>query len=193
VSTYPLSIRLDPQKKEVKNLIRAFSKARNHKGFTLLELLVVAAIIAIIAAIAIPQLLNAKRSAWESRAKATLRSYGETELAYQNTNNDRQWGSWDALVKTEYIAGGYTMGKLIENYSVYTVASNPVKQEGGIGLGENTFTVVAFPRVTRPAGYLSTFAIREDETLRVYRPNTPGVKAWGVDDDYGTKSWEPIR
>jgi prepilin-type N-terminal cleavage/methylation domain-containing protein len=178
-------------------LFRAFSKARNHRGFTLLELLVVASIIAIIAAIAIPQLLNAKRSAWESRAKSTLRAYGETELAYQNTNNDRHWGSWAALMDTEYLARGYSQGNLIENFSVWTSVSNPSNLTGGgaggTGSGDNTFTVVAFPRTTRPAGYLPTFVIREDQVLRVYRPTTVGANAWGASGDFGGRTWEPIR
>ena len=176
-------------------MFRAFSKARNHRGFTLLELLVVASIIAIIAAIAIPQLLNAKRSAWESRAKTTLRAYGETQLAYQNTNNDRHWGSWTSLIDTDYLARGYSRGNIIENYSVYTSTYNPSDLEGNemYGTGDNTFTVVAFPRTTRPAGYLATFIIREDQVLRVYRPDTTGVNAWGADDDYGGRTWEPIR
>ena len=176
-------------------MFRAFSKARNHKGFTLLELLVVASIIAIIAAIAIPQLLNAKRSAWESRAKSTLRAFGETQLAYQNTNNDRHWGDWDALLATEYIAGGYNRAKIIENYSLWVDAHNVPVGSGGLGtggIGENTFTAIAFPRTTKPAGYLATFVIREDEVLRVYRPG-PGIDKWGDNGDFGGRDWEPIR
>ena len=173
---------------------RVASKARNQRGFTLLELLVVAAIIAIIAAIAIPQLLNAKRSAWESRAKATLRSYGETQLAYQNTNNDRHWGSWDALMETAYLAGGYSRGNIIENYSLWESVNNPSGTDpGDYGIGDNKFTVIAFPRTTSPPGYLATFLIREDETLRVYRPETTGVNYWGENGDYGGLTWEPIR
>ena len=178
-------------------MIRAFSEARNHKGFTLLELLVVASIIAIIAAIAIPQLLNAKRSAWESRAKSTLRAYGETQLAYQNTNNDHWWGTWKALKDTEYLAKGYNMANIIENYSVWTSVDNPSDLSGGYGgssgTGDNTFTAIALPRTTKPAGYLATFIVREDETLRVYRDTTPGVNAWGVNGDFGGRTWEPIR
>ena len=179
-------------------MFRAFSKARNHRGFTLLELLVVASIIAIIAAIAIPQLLNAKRSAWESRAKTTLRAYGETELAYQNTNNDHHWGSWTALINTEYLAKGFNRSNIIENYSVWTSVNNPSDMTstsglGGTGVGDNSFTVIAFPRTTRPAGYLATFIIREDEVLRVYRDTTQGVKEWGEDGDFGGRTWEPIR
>ena len=177
-------------------MLRAFSKARNHRGFTLLELLVVASIIAIIAAIAIPQLLNAKRSAWESRCKTTLRAYGETQLAYQNTNNDHHWGSWDALKLTEYLASGYNRSNIVENYSVWTKVVNPSDMTstsglGGTGVGDNTFTVIAFPRTTSPPGYLSTFIIREDQVLRVYRPET-GVE-WGLGGDFGGMTWEPIR
>ena len=176
-------------------MFRAFSKAKNHKGFTLLELLVVASIIAIIAAIAIPQLLNAKRSAWESRAKSTLRAYGETELAYQNTNNDKHWGSWDALVETAYLADGYTKGNIIENYSLWESVTNPDAGSTDLGIGgigDSTFTIVAFPYKTTPPGFLATFVIREDETLRVYRDGT-GAVAWGDGGDYGGMTWEPIR
>lgn len=157
--------------------------------------LVIASFLSVILAFSslgcIPQLLNAKRSAWESRAKATLRSYGETELAYQNTNFDRHWGTWDALIETEYIAQGYSSGNIIENYSLWTSVDNHTHWAGGPGYC--TFTVVAFPRRTSPPGYLSTFAIREDELIRVYRPDTPGVNAWGEDGDFGARTWEPIR
>ena len=63
---------------------------------------------------------------------------------------------------------------------------------GGTGVGDNSFTVIAFPRTTRPAGYLATFIIREDEVLRVYRPGTTAVE-WGDGGDFGGKTWEPIR
>ena len=54
------------------------------KGFSLIELLIVVAIILIIAAIAIPNLLRAKAAANESSAVATLRTYNTAIVAYEN-------------------------------------------------------------------------------------------------------------
>ena len=52
------------------------------KGFSLIELLIVIAIILIIAAIAIPNLLRARMSANESSAAAGVRSITAAEIAY---------------------------------------------------------------------------------------------------------------
>jgi type IV pilus assembly protein PilA len=55
-----------------------------HKGFSLIELLIVIAIILIIAAIAIPNLLRARMSANESSAASAMRSITVAEVAYFN-------------------------------------------------------------------------------------------------------------
>ena len=57
----------------------------NKKGFSLIELLIVVAIILIIAAIAIPNLLRAKMSANESAAAANLRTVASAEITYAST------------------------------------------------------------------------------------------------------------
>src|SRR6187200_3441063 len=55
---------------------------RNRKGFTLIELLIVVAIIGIIVAIAIPNLLNAIQRAKQKRTMADMRSIGTAAESY---------------------------------------------------------------------------------------------------------------
>ena len=57
---------------------------RSSKGFSLIELLIVVAIILIIAAIAIPNLLRARIAANESSAVSSIRTINTAEVTYQS-------------------------------------------------------------------------------------------------------------
>jgi len=58
---------------------------RKQKGFSLIELLIVVAIILIIAAIAIPNLMRARIAANESAGASTVRTLNTAEVTYSTT------------------------------------------------------------------------------------------------------------
>ena len=70
---------------------------KSNQGFSLIELLLVVAIVGIISAIAVPNLVSSKRAANEASALAALRIISSAEATYQTTTGAGSYGDLAAL------------------------------------------------------------------------------------------------
>jgi prepilin-type N-terminal cleavage/methylation domain-containing protein len=86
-------------------------------GFSLLELLIVVAIILIIATIAIPSLLRSRQSANEAHAVANLRTLNTAEVQYISSHQG-QYGAIPELITAGLLDDRYSNGSAGYNFNV---------------------------------------------------------------------------
>lgn len=147
---------------------------QREKGFSLIELLIVVAIILIIAAIAIPNLMRSRIAANEASAVGSVRSINTAEVTYSTTYPDVGFASVLSVLGNpgNLTAAASTNAILLDNVlSSGTKSGYTFVVAGNSGTTPNqSFTVTAIPITVDQTGKRSFFS----DASGVIRYNTSG-------------------
>ncbi len=149
---------------------------KKQKGFSLIELLIVVVIIGVIAAIAIPNYVAARRAANESASISALRTLHGANAGYRATVGNGQYAASLALLNSANLidttlSGATTVGSAKSGY-FYTYDGTGVSNTPSI------FSVISEPSIkTPPLATGSRQFLMSEEGVVYASPNATTVPA----------------
>jgi prepilin-type N-terminal cleavage/methylation domain-containing protein len=117
-------------------------KQRNERGFSLIELMIVIAIIGILIAVGVTGYKAAMRAANEAAAVKTLRTIAEQQMLYFNAHQRSTFGSFEEMRKENLLDSRFDGATPVVDGYVYTMKVIPKSTTAQAG-----YTINADPQV----------------------------------------------